>query len=88
MRLSRWRVGVAIAAAMTVGAGGGAIATAAVRQAAAGQTGTVVNTCTNPVLDRDLTGWGKHGTGATPGRVAVTGHVVADYAYSQPAATG
>ncbi|MFI5932039.1 hypothetical protein [Actinoplanes sp. NPDC051494] len=88
MRISRWRAGMALAAAVTMGTTCGALAATAARQNAAGATGTVVNTCTNPVLDRDLSGWGRHGTGATPGRVAVGAHVVADYAYVQPSANG
>lgn len=87
MHISPWRTGVALTAAIAVGVTCGTIAAAA-GQNAATSTGTVVNTCTNPVLDRDLTGWGRHGTGATPSRVAISGHVVADYAYSQPSANG
>ncbi|MFY1632068.1 family 16 glycosylhydrolase [Solwaraspora sp. WMMB335] len=102
-RTPRWRAATALAVALVLGAtaggptvggqtlggqtlGGQTLAT--IRQLADVRTGTVVNTCTNPVLDRDLTGWGRHGTGATPGRAAISGHVVADFAYVQPSGNG
>lgn len=88
MRIARWRTGAALTIAVAVAATAGGLAAAAAQRQADERTGTVVNTCTNPVLDRDLAGWGRHGTGATPARVAVSGHVVADYAYSQPASNG
>ena len=89
MKNSWWRTGAAPIAAVTFGLAAGGISAAAAEWSAAGdRTGTVVNTCTNAVLDRDLAGWGRHGTGATPSRVPVSGHVVADYAYSQPGSNG
>jgi hypothetical protein len=48
------------------------------RVAALGGQGTPVNACANPVVDRDLTGWGRHAGGTTAlARVAVDTHVVA-----------
>ncbi|MDP9793321.1 hypothetical protein J2S43_001833 [Catenuloplanes nepalensis] len=52
------------------------------------RTGSLVNTCANPVVDRDVTGWGRHGTGAAGSRVGVGAHVAADHAYRQPSANG
>jgi len=52
------------------------------------RTGTAVSACSNPILDRDITGWGSHNTGAAGARTAATAHVVADYAYVQPSANG
>ena len=86
--IPRWRTGTALAVAVAVGATAGGLAAVAAQRQVDDRTGTVVNTCTNPVLDRDLAGWGRHGTGATPSRVAVAGHVVADFAYSQPSGNG
>lgn len=78
-------------AVIATAAGGGAAATAGGGAAATvrlTRTGTVVNTCANPVLDRDLAGWGAHNTGAAGTRTATAAHVVADYAYVQPPANG
>lgn len=94
--MSRGRVVTAAVSAVVLGATAGTLAATAapsdaggpVAHVAEGRTGTSVNTCANPVLDRDLAGWGRHGTGATPSRVAVSGHVVANFAYSQPSANG
>lgn len=55
---------------------------------AADRTGTSVGTCANPVLERDLTGWGAHNNGAAPTRVPVQAHVVADWGYFQGTANG
>ncbi|MEU4621893.1 glycoside hydrolase family 16 protein [Actinoplanes sp. NPDC023801] len=74
----------AAVAAFALGAGTAAVAAGAL----AARTGTVIGTCANPVLERDLTGWGRHNTGAAGSRVAVGAHVVADHAYVQPAANG
>jgi hypothetical protein len=85
----RWRTGFAVIAAAAIGVSAGAMgAAAAVEQAADNRTGTVVNVCSNPLLDQDQTGWGRHGTGATGSRTPATSHVVARYAYTQPAANG
>lgn len=89
MKNPRWRTGVAAIAATVIGTtAGGVGAAATMRPAADDRTGTVVNTCGNPVLDRDLTGWGRHGTGAAGSRVPVSGHVVADHGYAQPGSNG
>ncbi|GIJ45216.1 hypothetical protein Val02_21020 [Virgisporangium aliadipatigenens] len=62
---------------------------AAARQdPASGRTGTMVNACTNPVLERDLWGWGPQNNGAPAARVPVKAHVVAEYAYFQSKANG
>ena len=82
----RWRTSLALVAVAAVGVTVGGLAAA--RGDDSARTGTAVNTCANPVLDRDLTGWGRHTNGATPTRIAVANHVVADFAYSQPSGNG
>ncbi|MFI5841758.1 glycoside hydrolase family 16 protein [Catenuloplanes sp. NPDC051500] len=79
----------AAAAGLTVITGTGiAVAQAAPAADVVTRTGTLVNTCANPVVDRDITGWGRHGTGATGTRVAARAHVAADHAYRQPSTNG
>lgn len=87
MIVRRWRMGAALAVTAAVGVTAGGL-TVVAAESDDGRTGTVVNTCANPVLDRDLTGWGRHNSGSDPVRVPVGSHVVADFAYSQPSSNG
>src|SRR5690242_21836939 len=82
--ITRWRGPAALLAAVAGFAATFALVTttagAAVpaQVAALGGQGTSVNACANPVVDRDLTGWGRHAGGTTAiARVAVADHVVA-----------
>jgi hypothetical protein len=72
-----WRAGVVLVTVTAIGVTVGGIA-AAIGGDAATKTGTLVNACANPVLDRDLSGWGGLG-GITATRVSVGAHVVADH---------
>jgi hypothetical protein len=87
MRRSRIGVALSIGVATGLTVAGMAGATAQ-RVVAPERTGTAVNTCSNPVLERDLTGWGAHNNGASPTRVEVRAHVVADHGYFQSQANG
>jgi hypothetical protein len=84
--LSWKRPAVAVACGLAVALTAAAAATAATL--AATRTGTAVNVCTNPILDRDTTGWGPLDSGAAGARTPVAAHVVAKYAYVQPSSNG
>jgi hypothetical protein len=78
--ITQWRGRAALLAAaagavvLVANAAGAAVPTVA----ALGTQGTAVNTCSNPVVDRDLTGWGRHAGGSTAlARVPVSAHVAA-----------
>lgn len=87
--MRRSRLTVALSVGVAVGLTAAGLAGAAVQRVMAlARTGTAVGTCSNPVLDRDLTGWGAHNNGAPPTRVAVQAHVVADHGYFQSQANG
>jgi hypothetical protein len=86
--MKSWRQpAAAVACGLLVATAATATARAATTVAVA-RTGTVVSACTNPLLDRDISGWGAHTNGAAGSRVAVSAHVVAKYAYVQPSANG
>jgi licheninase len=77
--IKRWRAGLgALLAAGVVAAGLVTVATASAQVAPPTGQGTPVTACSNPVLNRDLGGWGRHAGGASaPARVSVAKHVVA-----------
>lgn len=77
----------AVAVALLIGAGGGAIAATAAQQVLA-KTGTPGNSCYNPTLATDAKGYGPLGTGAAGIRKQITSHVVAQWAYQQPSSNG
>lgn len=79
--------------ALSVGLAVGVVATGLAAGAdppgvTADRSGTSVGTCSNPVLENDLIGWGAHTNGAAPTRIPVRAHVVADYGYFQSRANG
>lgn len=84
MRRSRGVVALSFGVAAALAAAG--LAGASVQPD--GNAAAAANACSNPVLERDLTGWGAHNNGAAPTRVAVQAHTVARYAYFQSQANG
>jgi hypothetical protein len=82
--IKRWRgrgAALVVGAALALGlvATTGAAAVPAQVAPPAGQ-GTPVTACANPVVDRDLGGWGRHAGGTSvPARVPVAAHQVASF---------